>query len=252
VSTPAAEPLRTAEVARRDLVLVGLTIVSASTDALSYLGLGKVFPANMTGNTVLLGIGSATGRLAAAGRSATALGLFVVGAAVVGALVPRRLDRRTFRWVLAAEVALLAVWSGWWNSTGVAAPHGATRYGLVALAGAAMGAQSGLVRHLDVPVSTTYITGTWTALSAGVAGRVGRRSSSATPPGDADPEVPGDRRLALWALVVSAYGATAYASGLADHHLGAVATFIPLAMSVLVLLAATATRMPFARRRRRR
>ncbi len=36
-----------------------LAVVAAATDALSYLGLGKVFPANMTGNTVLLGIGIA-------------------------------------------------------------------------------------------------------------------------------------------------------------------------------------------------
>jgi uncharacterized membrane protein YoaK (UPF0700 family) len=251
VTAPGAEPLHTAEVARRDLVLAGLTIVSASADAISYLGLGRVFPANMTGNTVLLGIGSATGRLAAAGRSATALALFVIGAAVVGAVVPRQLDRRAFRWVLAAEAAILAVWSCWWLAAGVAAPHGATRYGLVALAGAAMGAQSGVVRHLDVPVSTTYITGTWTALSAGVAQRLGRRSSAARSQTPAEQDVPGDRRLALWALVVSAYGATAYAAGLAYHHLGATASVIPLATSVLVLVAATVTRMPFARRRRR-
>jgi uncharacterized membrane protein YoaK (UPF0700 family) len=245
-------PLDTSEVARRDLVLAGLTIVSASADAISYLGLGKVFPANMTGNTVLLGIGSATGRLAAAGRSATALGLFVVGAAVVGAAVPRRLDRRAFRWVLAAEAAVLAAWSCWWLATGIAAPRGATRYGLVALAGAAMGAQSGLVRHLDVPVSTTYITGTWTALSAGVAQRLSRRSSGARSPTTDQQDDPGDRRLALWALVVAAYGATACAAGLAYHHLGAVATVIPFAVSALVLVASTVTTVPFGRRHRRR
>lgn len=51
-----------------------LAVVAAATDALSYLGLGKVFPANMTGNTVLLGIGIAEGDWGAALHSVCALG----------------------------------------------------------------------------------------------------------------------------------------------------------------------------------
>ena len=37
-------------------MLLGLTVVAACADAISYLGLGHVFPANMTGNTVLLDV----------------------------------------------------------------------------------------------------------------------------------------------------------------------------------------------------
>ena len=39
--------------------LAALTLVSGVVDAVSYLGLGRVFTANMTGNIVLLGFGIA-------------------------------------------------------------------------------------------------------------------------------------------------------------------------------------------------
>lgn len=58
-------------------------------DAISYLGLGHVFTAMMTGNTVLLGLALAQGEVAAAGRSILALGGFVTGAAG-GALIVER------------------------------------------------------------------------------------------------------------------------------------------------------------------
>src|SRR5258707_3839039 len=37
------------------LALIGLTVVAGTVDAVSYLGLGHVFVANMTGNVVFLG-----------------------------------------------------------------------------------------------------------------------------------------------------------------------------------------------------
>lgn len=208
-------------------------MVSAATDAISYLGLGHVFPANMTGNTVLLGIGLATGDLGAATRSATALGAFLLGAAATGAAVPDPVTRRAFLAVVAAETALLGGLCGSWIGLGAPAPAGTARYALVALAGLAMGTQSALVRSLNVPVSTTYITGTWTALSAGIAARLRRssRKEAADPPPS----------HALQALVVTAYLATAAGAALAYTTLDAVAAAIPVAV-LLLLLAAAALR----------
>ena len=40
-------------------MLLGLTVVSGLIDAVSYLGLGHVFTANMTGNVVVLGFAAA-------------------------------------------------------------------------------------------------------------------------------------------------------------------------------------------------
>ena len=42
--------------ARRDRMLLALTFAAGCVDALSYLGLSRVFTANMTGNAVLLGL----------------------------------------------------------------------------------------------------------------------------------------------------------------------------------------------------
>lgn len=215
--------------ARRDLLLLGLTMVSACTDAISYLGLGHVFPANMTGNTVLLGVGLATGDVPAAIRSATTLGAFLLGAAAVGAAVPDRLSHRAFRTVIAAEIAMTAALCGWWLRGGVDAPVGAVRYGLITLFGATMGAQSSMIRLLDVPVSTTYITGTWTALSAAAARYVRR-------PLPGKPRT-GNEGHAVQALVVTAYLVTAYGAALAYTFLGATATAIPLGILVLVAMA---------------
>ncbi|MGI8882318.1 MAG: DUF1275 family protein [Jatrophihabitans sp.] len=73
--------------ARSYAVLLVLTAGAASTDSLSYLGLGRVFPANMTGNTVLLAIDTATGGGQSALRSLLALAGFVFGAAVAALVV---------------------------------------------------------------------------------------------------------------------------------------------------------------------
>ena len=43
----------------RDVLLVALTVASRAVDAISYLGLGKIFSAFMTGNILFLGFGIA-------------------------------------------------------------------------------------------------------------------------------------------------------------------------------------------------
>jgi NAD-dependent dihydropyrimidine dehydrogenase PreA subunit len=63
---------------------------------------------------------------------------------------------------LAAEMVPLAAWFGWWQAMGEPA-HGLPRYGYIALAGLAMGLQSGAVTRLGVPgVTTVFIrTSSW-------------------------------------------------------------------------------------------
>ncbi len=231
-----ADTTSAAQLARHDLILLGLTIVSACIDAISYLGLGKVFPANMTGNTVLLGIGLASGDHGGASRSATALGMFVVAAAAAGALLPERVTVRAFVTVLVGEVILITTLCGWWLGFGADSPDGALRYGLIALAGATMGLQSGLMGLLDVPVSTTYLTGTWTSLSAGAARSLrGRR----LPTGAS--EAAHGQALVVQAIVVSTYVATAMGAALAYRHIGATASLIPLGVLLCVIVGAVNT-----------
>jgi uncharacterized membrane protein YoaK (UPF0700 family) len=64
--------------------LLVLTMVSGLVDAVSYLGLGHVFTANMTGNVVLLGFAAAGASGFSAPACLTSLGSFLVGAAAAG------------------------------------------------------------------------------------------------------------------------------------------------------------------------
>jgi uncharacterized membrane protein YoaK (UPF0700 family) len=75
---------------RESHLLLALAFAAGSIDALSYLGLGRVFTANMTGNTVLLGVAVATGTSADTLRAVAALGGFVLGGAVGILLIARR------------------------------------------------------------------------------------------------------------------------------------------------------------------
>ena len=65
-------------------LLLALTVVTGFVDAVSYLALGHVFTANMTGNVVFLAFAIATAPGLSIGRSGAALGAFVIGA-IIGA-----------------------------------------------------------------------------------------------------------------------------------------------------------------------
>ena len=73
----------TGSVARRNKLLLLLTCAAGYVDAVSYLQLGHVFTANMTGNTVLLGLSLIERNAPAAVRSGLAVGGFLAGAASV-------------------------------------------------------------------------------------------------------------------------------------------------------------------------
>ncbi|HEX6471775.1 MAG TPA: YoaK family protein [Streptosporangiaceae bacterium] len=207
--------------------LPGLALVAATTDAINFLGLGRVFTANMTGNTVLLGVGVASGDHTAALRSATALGGFLLGTAVGAAIGGQG---RSFATALGVELGVIIAWYAWWAAAG-----SAPRYGYVALSGVAMGIQSGAVTRLRVPgVSTTFITGTMTSFSVQLVDRLLRRRPA--PPGSTQP---------LRAVVLPCYVAGAFAGGYAFHFLGSGAVIVPL--GVLAVLTAAAFLFPPAR-----
>jgi uncharacterized membrane protein YoaK (UPF0700 family) len=225
---------------RRGALVLGLTLVAGCTDAISYLGLDRVFTANMTGNTVLLGVAVAQRDAGAAGRSAAALGGFVVGATLVGLVPPRTSGLRSLTTALVAEMALLAGLLGWWTVAG-SGPTGAMRDGLIAVAGTAMGVQSAAVAGLGVPgVTTTYITGTWTGITTGVATWLRRRppvrrdrTGPVSPPaGEAGPKP----SRGLQVTVVLVYLGGAIASGFASNAWGAAAAAVPLGILSCVLL----------------
>jgi uncharacterized membrane protein YoaK (UPF0700 family) len=204
-------------------LLLALAAVGGIVDALSYVGLGKVFTANMTGNTVLLGVALATGNGTGAARSAVALGGFCLGVAVGLVMTPEK-GRwpHAVRVVLWLEAAALAVLLAAWAIRGVTP----VRYGLVALAAVAMGAQSAATRDSDVGgVNTTFMTSTLINAISRTILRLRRV-----------PEPGGGPALPAGAWVV--YGIAALAGALTSHAWGAVAVIPPLAIVCVVGLIA--------------
>src|ERR1700740_3741385 len=67
--------------------LLGMTAVTGLVDAVSFLSLGHVFTANMTGNIVLLAFASTGVTQVSLARSITALLGFLAGAAVGGRIM---------------------------------------------------------------------------------------------------------------------------------------------------------------------
>jgi uncharacterized membrane protein YoaK (UPF0700 family) len=94
------------------------TAVTGLVDAVSYIGLGHVFTANMTGNIVLLGLSFAGVPGLSVLRSLTALVAFLVDAVIGGRLATTMAPLSSNRWRMTAfwfEAvfllgATLAVW----------------------------------------------------------------------------------------------------------------------------------------------
>lgn len=152
---------------RKRLVLL-LAGAAGCLDAVGYLTLG-LFTANMTGNTILLGLSLGREAWADAMHNVAALAAFVAGAGA-GTLVTRGVGR-IFRG-LGLEAAVLAAAVAVWILFG--APRGRiaepAAYWLIALLSAAMGIQSAAVRRVgEQRVATTYVTGTLTTLATDTA-----------------------------------------------------------------------------------
>jgi uncharacterized membrane protein YoaK (UPF0700 family) len=164
-------------------LLVVLTIVTGLVDAVSYVTLGHVFVANMTGNVVFLGFALAGAPGLSAVASLVALGGFALGA-LVGGRIATRLGRHRgwhLRTATAAAFVLVAIAVVLSAIAGKPVSQGA-RYSLIVVLALAMGLQNATARRLAVPdLTTTVLTLTVTGIAAdshlagGGGGRPGRR-----------------------------------------------------------------------------
>src|SRR6266404_1582869 len=73
----------------RAYAVLGMTAVTGLVDAVSFLSLGRVFTANMTGNVVILAFATARVPGLSIARSSTALLSFLVGAVFGGRIMTR-------------------------------------------------------------------------------------------------------------------------------------------------------------------
>lgn len=149
-------------------LLVTLTVVTGVVDAVSYIKLGHVFVANMTGNVVFLAFAIAGAKGLSITASLTALALFFSGAFVGGRLGEHigahrgRLLRAavTIEFLLVTAALVVALFGH--------DPVGkGTQYGLITLLAFALGVQNASSRRLGVPnLTTTVLTLTLTGVAA--------------------------------------------------------------------------------------
>jgi uncharacterized membrane protein YoaK (UPF0700 family) len=166
-------------------LLVALTAVTGLVDAFSYLVLGHVFVANMTGNVVFLAFALAgTGGFSAL-ASLVAIAAFAAGALAAGRLGrPLAARRELLLGVTAAGQAVLlaaAVIIAALTAQPLATQPLAVgpRYALIVVLAAAMGGQNATARKLAVPdLTTTVLTLTITGVAAdsALAGATGAKA----------------------------------------------------------------------------
>jgi uncharacterized membrane protein YoaK (UPF0700 family) len=152
-------------------LLLLLSVTTGLVDAISVLGLGKVFTANMTGNVVFLGFAVAGTPGFRVAPYLVAIAAFLVGAMIAGRTGKAKSGGPLGRWLLTAaaiEGGLL------WIAAAVAVDFdiasqtpGSTLYAVIALTGLAMGFRNATIRQLKVPdLTTTVLTLTLTGLAA--------------------------------------------------------------------------------------
>ena len=166
--------------------LIGLTVVTGLVDAISFLGLGHIFTANMTGNLVFLGFSAGGAPGISAARSIAALCAFAGGSACGGRLTSSRQRTPVAQMLIATYVEtalLLAAASAATFAASDVSP--AIAYAIVLSTALAMGLRNAVVRKLAVPdLTTTVLTLTITGLAAdsslagGGGGRTARRALS--------------------------------------------------------------------------
>jgi uncharacterized membrane protein YoaK (UPF0700 family) len=164
-------------------MLVAMTLVTGLVDSFSYLVLGHVFVANMTGNVVFLAFALAGEHGFSVVSSILALAAFILGTFSLSMLGLRVGEHRgrllgacaAIQALLLGASAVLSALSGNPIPTGYA-------YGLIIALGFSMGMQNAAARRLAVPdLTTTVLTltivgiGADTHMAGGSGSRLGRR-----------------------------------------------------------------------------
>jgi uncharacterized membrane protein YoaK (UPF0700 family) len=164
-------------------LMLTLTVVTGFVDAYSYLVLGHVFVANMTGNVVFSGFAIAGESEFSLAASLTALAAFALGATLGGRIVRRSREHRgrLLHSALLIQFGLMIA-AYFLAQLGPSTSDAGMRYTLIVLLGLAMGVQNATARTLAVPdLTTTVLTMTITGTGAdsraagGAGGKTGRR-----------------------------------------------------------------------------
>ena len=212
-------------------LLLALTLLTGLVDAFSYLALGHVFVANMTGNVVFLAFALVGAKGFSLTASLLALAAFSLGAFAGGRLIAARGDHRGRLLTLTSAVEALLVACALVLAVlnpPSALGTGAVQAGLIVLLGGSLGLQNSSARHLAVPdLTTTVLTLTITGITA-----------DAHPAGGAGSRL-GRRGLAVLAMFVGAVVGGVFVVG---GHAPLSLALALLLLSVLAVTAATVSR----------
>lgn len=147
--------------------LVVLTVVTGLVDAVSYLSLGHVFVANMTGNIVFLGFALAGAASVSLPAAALATAAFALGAVGGGRLGIRYGSHRGRLLAIAAAGEAVLIGAAALLAVAAMPSHAGSRYATIVLLACAMGLQNAVARRIAVPdLTTTVLTLTITGLAA--------------------------------------------------------------------------------------
>jgi uncharacterized membrane protein YoaK (UPF0700 family) len=211
-----------------------LAACAGSADAWAYLGLGHAFVANMTGNTVLLGM-SVFSVHGDALHPLTSVICYVLGV-ITGSLFARKAqpEQEGRAWpvqisgtLLLEAVLLLCSAAAWFLShpSGSFHPDHTILLGIVAFA---IGMQSAAMVQLKIPgIVTTYITGTWTTLMTGLT-RLEKQ-----PPAEKQKL---ESRLGMQVAVLAVYFLSAVLAGWLFRYIPAAVGAVPTLSVLLVAI----------------
>jgi uncharacterized membrane protein YoaK (UPF0700 family) len=172
--TTRIEPIFWTRERRRDALVITLTLVTGSVDAIGLLRLGGVFTSVMTGNMVFLGIAASERSGSIALHTGVAFLLYIVGSFIGARVAGHAPEHETELWplsvvkALSVELVCIVAFAVWWEILH-AAPSPDVAYGLLGLNAMALGIQSSAVLRFGIHgLSTTYLTGTLTQFIAGL------------------------------------------------------------------------------------
>jgi len=215
------------------------TWAAGGVDAISYLA-AHVFTANMTGNTVLLGISLGQGKAGAVLRALVAMVAFIAGI-ILGAILAGEAGDKAktvaaVRREVIFEAGILALFAATFLFPLPRDGNVVTSL-LIVLSAVAMGLQSAAVKRLHLPgIATTYITGTITSLFTGLVHhrREAKRLEPAPSKGTHGTKM--NRFLILQAEVFLSYAAAALATGALYTRWPAAVAWLPAIAIVAVAI----------------
>lgn len=161
---------------RRHSLVVVLTFVTGSADAMGFLALGGAFSSVMTGNMVLLGLSAGRADAQLATTSGSAIFSYILGV-LLGARIAGTPTAKDSVWpphvsrALFIELTVLVGFAVAWEIT-LAGRSDQAQLALLMVAAGSLGVQSSAIQRFGVPgFSSTYLTGTLTSVIGALAAR---------------------------------------------------------------------------------